>query len=407
VNPHSDTPIQNRPPRLSSVKVSGFRNFLSIFLSIYLAVFALDAFLSILDDSLRLFFGFNLLSGPRNSLGVGCLLIGLLVYLGMSFTPLIKKRYFLPLILLAMIGNLAVFPVMIYHFDKLMAFSLILSLIHGALTCIVLFSLQGGLRLRWPLVSLHQLGTKPFSWLNLGGFLLANLLVIPLIVLIYLGCCASAAAGHFSGNFLKLDWSGLTARSKTYVRDDGKTIHLIPMMHIGQSDFYKKISQSIPSDSIILMEGVTDEKHHLKNKLSYNRIAKTLGLVEQKEEFIPKQATKRSADVDVDQFSAKTLEFLDLVIAVHSKGIDPITLQALMKKGEDPLLIKQIFHDLLTLRNEHLIAEIQKELLKSNTIVVPWGAAHMKEIAQGIEKDGFHETQSQEHHILAFRGVKK
>jgi len=68
------------------------------------------------------------------------------------------------------------------------------------------------------------------------------------------------------------------------------------MAHIGEADFYRKVSQSFPSNSIILMEGVTDRKSLITNEASYKRAAKSLGLVEQEEEFMPTQGEMVMAD---------------------------------------------------------------------------------------------------------------
>jgi hypothetical protein len=92
---------------------------------------------------------------------------------------------------------------------------------------------------------------------------------------------------HFSGGFLALRPGGLTVQVRKYVRDDGKTIQLVPMAHIGEADFYRKVAETFPTNSIILMEGVTDWKRLITNEASYKRAAKSLGLAEQEEEFTP------------------------------------------------------------------------------------------------------------------------
>ena len=38
-------------------------------------------------------------------------------------------------------------------------------------------------------------------------------------------------------------------------------------------------------------------------------------------------------------------------------------------------------------------------------IVVPWGAIHMRGIAEEIQKSGFHLADTQEHQIVHFRPV--
>jgi hypothetical protein len=53
------------------------------------------------------------------------------------------------------------------------------------------------------------------------------------------------------------------------------------MSHIGESEFYRGLSKSFPSNSISLMEGVSDTKGLLTNRISYKRMAASLGVAEQ------------------------------------------------------------------------------------------------------------------------------
>ena len=122
-------------------------------------------------------------------------------------------------------------------------------------------------------------------------------------------------------------------QTRKYVRDDGKTIHLFPMAHVAEADFYQKISQTFPTNSLILMEGVTDEKNLLTNKISYDRMAKTLGLAEQHEKFAPTRGEMVDADVDVSQFSTNTLTLLNLVMLVHAQGLNPANNSSAMSGG--------------------------------------------------------------------------
>ncbi len=55
------------------------------------------------------------------------------------------------------------------------------------------------------------------------------------------------------------------------------------------------------------MEGVTDEKHLLTNRISYKRMAAALGLTEQKKEFKPDREQTVNADVDIARFNTNTI----------------------------------------------------------------------------------------------------
>jgi hypothetical protein len=177
-------------------------------------------------------------------------------------------------------------------------------------------------------------------------------------------------------------------------------IQLVPMSHVGELDFYRALSESFPTNSIILQEGVTDERNLLTNKVSYTRMAASLGVAEQLKEFKPRGQLVR-ADVDVDQFTPSTIDFLNLAMLIHKKGFKYETLISLMQYSSPPHLEEQLIDDLLTKRNRHLLDEADARLLQSERIIVPWGVVHMPGIAKEIQKSGFRLTETR--NFLAIR----
>jgi hypothetical protein len=150
-----------------------------------------------------------------------------------------------------------------------------MSLCQVALGLGILCWAQGGLKCRWPLVGESLLGSRGFSWLNLSGFMLVNVFLLLPAVVVYLAVCAALAVDHFSEGFMALRPGGFTVQARKYVRNDGKSIQLVPMAHIGEADFYRKLSQSFPTNSVVLMEGVTDHSNLLTNKITYKRMARS------------------------------------------------------------------------------------------------------------------------------------
>jgi len=225
-------------------------------------------------------------------------------------------------------------------------------------------------------------------------------------VLIYLLLCTTLAVDHFSEGFMALHPGGFTVEVRKYVRNDGKTIELFPMSHIADARFYQQVSQTFPSNSIILMEGVTDKNNLLTNKLSYKRMAKSLGLTEQKQEFTPIQGEWVRADVDVSQFTSDTIDILNLVTLVHAKGLKPEIIQKLLQYSPSPEMETRLLDDLVWKRNQHLLEEIQSHLLLSDNIMVPWGVAHMPGIAKEIQKLGFHLDETHDYMVIRFGGLK-
>ena len=383
------------------------KKLLSILLSLCLGLFLVVGAVSVADDSLVLLFGLHLLTMMSEILTFIAMLMAMLVYGLMGLTPMIPKRVFLPVILFYVAALLAVFPILIYYYDRMVQIDWVLSFCQVILGLGLLWWLRGGLKFRWPIVEDKHLGDRRFSWRNLSVFLLLNVFVLLPAMVAYLALCAALAMDHFTGGFLALHPGGMTVQVRKYVRDDGKTILLIPMAHVAEADFYRKVSQSFPSNSIILMEGVTDRKHLITTGTSYKRMAKALHLAEQHEEFKPSRGKMVRADVDVEQFSTNTIDFINLVMFIHSKGMTPETVQKALQYSPPPDFQKQVFGDLLRKRNRHLWEEIQARLPESENIIVPWGVAHMPGIAAEIQKSGFRLDESREYEVFQFHVVRK
>jgi hypothetical protein len=303
-----------------------------------------------------------------------------------------------------LVATLAVFPVLIYGFGRLQLFGWGISVCEVIIGLWVLYLAQDKLGFRWPLVSVDRLGVRGFSWLNLSTFVLLNVFVLLPAITGYLVVCTALAVGHFTGGFMTLRPNGFTVQVRKYIRDDGKTIELFPMAHVADARFYHRVSQTFPTNSIILMEGVTDEQNLLTNKISYRRMAKTLGLTEQRQEFAPKQGEMVDADVDVDIFSRDTIDLLNLVMLIHTKGFNLRNFRIMMQYTPPANLDEELIDDLVGKRNQHLVKEIQSHLADSDYIMVPWGVAHMPGIAREIQKAGFRLEQTQEYVVIQFGG---
>jgi hypothetical protein len=371
-------------------------------LSVCLALYLADALLSLLGQSLTLLFGIRALTTVGALVSVLALLLGLVVYGLMGLTPMVPKSLFLPVALFNPAAVLVFIPVVIYAHHWIELASWIIALCQLVVGLAILRRLQGGLRLRWPLVKESRLGARPFGWLNLSAFLLVNLFVLLPAAVAYLACCAALAIQHSTAGFLALRPAGFTVQVRKYVRNDGKTVLLVPMAHIGEADFYRKLSRSFPTNSVVLMEGVTDDKNLLTNRISYKRMAATLGLSEQQREFKPVEVEMVSADVDVSQFTSNTIGLLNLVMLVHARGLTAETVSALVGFTAPPHLEEQVLDDLVRKRNEHVLQVLHDKLPGPNPLVVPWGVAHMPGIAEGITASGFHLAEAQDYRVIRF-----
>jgi len=380
------------------------RRMLAILLSLGLGLFLADAVVCLVDESLILVLDVHVLTFIRMPLSLFAMFVAVVIYGLMGLTLMIPKRLFLPLPLFYLVAALVVVPGAIYFYGRIHLIAWGISFGQVIVGLIILHRIHGGLKFRWPLMTEHQLEDRRFSWRNLATFLFLNVVMLVPTVIVYLGFCAAAAVDHFSEGFVALRPMGLTVQVRNYVRDDGKTIQLVPMAHIGEPDFYQALARSFPTNAIILMEGVSDDQNLITNKITYERMATTLGVVEQHEVFQPR-GERVSADVDVSEFTSNTIAGLNLVMLVHSRGMDAATMVKLMQFSP-PHFEEQLFDDLLRKRNRRLLEEIQARLLQSENIIVPWGAAHMPEIARGIQKAGFRLDETREYVAIRFRSAE-
>ncbi len=378
------------------------RRLLVLLLTIGFGLFLADAGVSFVDDSLIVLFNVHLLTLPREIVFLFALAAAFVIYVLMGFTRAVPKRLFLPVTLFSPIAGLAMVPFLIYAYRQLPHVQWVFSLCQVTLGLVILYRLQGRLTFTWPLVKVDRLGPAGFGWANLVLFLLANVLVLLPAVVAYLGVCGALAVGHFSEGFLTLRPSGFAVRIKTYVRGDGKTIELVPMAHIGERDFYQKVAQSFPTNGIILMEGVTDDRGLLTNSINYHRMAARLHLTEQQKEFKPTRGTVVSADIDVDQFAQSTIDFLNLVMLIHKKGLNTENVLRILQYSPPPNFDRQLLEDLLRKRNRRLLNEVQAQLPEADNLIVPWGVAHMPQIAEELQKAGFHFKELREYQVIRF-----
>jgi len=382
------------------------RSTLVTLLSLYLALFLAEATASLLNHSLVAVFKLNWFSIVSGPLALLFIVASIGLYGLMALAPAIPKRLFLPLVLFIPLAMLVSMPLTIYFYGALRLIDWAVSLVQLGIGLAAVYWVQGGWRWRWPLITDARLNLRRFSWRHLSAFLFINIFVLLPGVAVYLFLCTSLAVDHFSDGFVALRTQGLTVQARKYVRDDGKTVQLFPMAHVADRGFYKTLAESFTSNSIALMEGVTDKQGLLTNHISYQRMAESLGVAEQQKEFKPTQGELVAADVDVSVFSPRTLGFLNLVMMVHSKGLRPDIVMQLIQFTPAPGFEQELLDDLLHKRNRHVVEELRSRLTESDQFVVPWGAAHMPGIAKEIQTLGFRLNETKNFTVLHFRSAK-
>lgn len=368
----------------------------------FLIGFLADAGLSLCDAALRLAADSHVLSAPRGVLSVAVVIASLVIYLLMGATPRLPWRILLPpCLFLTWVAMLAMpLPIWLGVDGTLVALPLIqLSVAVGSL--VLTRRATGGASWLFTEVSLE--GPR-FAWRTALGFTALNLLVILPVSIAYLFAAAAAGLSYGTAGFLRMDTSGLYALGRTYTLDD-QTVHLIAMMHIGESDYYATLMDSLPADgSLILAEGVSDTQRLIPSGLSYDGLADTLGLVAQgslggdDQEVVP-------ADVDISEFAPETLRLLNGVselLAAETRLDALAAYSRLVEMRPDTAMFALLRHDLIDLRNERVLAALESSLPAYRHLIVPWGALHMPGIESRVLELGFSPGESREWRILRF-----
>lgn len=245
-----------------------------------------------------------------------------------------------------------------------------------------------------------------FRWAHLIGWGSAFALLVPSLLTGYALLSAKATLDHFTGDFMRLGLDGLYSVEREYERGD-QHVHLIGMVHIGESSFYSELIDSLPVEgTIVLAEGVSDESGLLKD-LRYERVAASVGLAQQGSFEVEQGPAVVRADVEAAEFSKSTLRLLSALGRILSaeSGVD--RLRGITDYGElaqDPEAVDALLYDVLDRRNARVLSEFDRVAGEYSRIVIPWGAIHMRELEPAIVERGFERTGERERRAIAFGG---
>ena len=217
-----------------------------------------------------------------------------------------------------------------------------------------------------------------------------------------------------TGGFAQVDLTGVEMGHRICERDDGRIVHLVGAVHVGEASGYEALLADVPSDALMLAEGVTDDEGRL-GTFSYDKLAGTLGLVPQRAASAQPgdpdaegegRFRGRRADVDVSTFSPQTLELLGS-IGESLQTEDPMGswLRRSAELDMNDSLLDGLVHDLLWARNAVLLDVLDEELEEEERLLIPWGALHLRGIMDGVEDRGFDCGRAQYVRMLEWRTI--
>ncbi len=395
------------------------------FANVYIVLFLIDAALSLTDELLQVASSpMPALTEIRFFVAYAVITLSIILYACLGIDRRLPKRVFLPLTLFASWSALAMWP--LSGFVAREAFGLTASIsqvVIGAIAIILLRSLGGR-----NLLTEEQFQAPMFSLRNTLGFTAINLLLTP-FVLIYTGLAVTSYyLEEQTAGFLRLSPVGVHMTERSYHLAK-KEIRLAGMMHIGKEEYYEDLAKSIPTEgTIILAEGVTDQDRLLESQFNYSKLAGLIGLTSQDKMRLNGNAVEldglgvagqvirepgkpdiANADIDLNRFEPKTIEFLNALgrslfgDKPLAEGLVDYNLWIEENMSEEGLA--GVMADILDKRNDAVIAGMVQTLKRYDTIIIPWGAMHMPAIEAAVLEQGFAPGKAQERLSLDFRTI--
>ena len=398
------------------------RSFANIFLILFLA----DGGFSLVDELVSLLSPLEPFTALRNLLASSVMVMSVVVYIGLGIDRRVPKRVFLPLIFFVLFCSLStwLFPVL----SGIKIYGLLAAAAQVALAMLPFYYFKNGTTRT--LTMPPEMVTAPyFSLRNTLTFSAASLVIIPFVLILSLLSATNGSMNRYTSGFMRLDPGGLRMTERVYRRDN-RTIRLAAMIHVGDREYYEELAKSVDAGrTIVLAEGVSDNKKLMADTIDYGKMAGFLGLASQHDmrfrgrliqaeeldspQNSPIAGDKQGqpdilrADVDVSNFRPPTIFFLNALgkelreSPSFFKGV--MAINAWGEKNITPEMYEIIMDDILHCRNLEVVRHLEKALVRYDTVVIPWGALHMKEIEAEILKRGFTLQEQHERVSIDFR----
>lgn len=393
---------------------------MKLFLNTFLAGFLADGCFSFANGLFLSFAGSDILSAVQYLISLVVFILSLSVYIVSGINASIPKKFMFPLIFFLLWALTAAQPLPLLLEKAQLHLALSLMQVLLGLAVFASIKLKTG---SW-FITDTLLSSFSFRLKNTLGFFTGNLILLPVVTLILIFASIQTFLSQKTAGFMRLSTDGIYMKEKIFQKND-KLIRLVGMIHIGEGDYFKSLTDSLSdSDSILLAEGVSDEKHLIQNGFSTKGFAKLYGLSSQEDMSLngdlisPAQLVSSDfpqtggglnivrADVDVKSFSQDTIDFLNMageyIFREDSFAAGINEYNDWIQTNTSPALVANITSDIIDKRNKKVISLITPALEKYQTVIVPWGAMHMPAIETAVRDKGFSMVKTTERQSIVF-----
>lgn len=378
----------------------------------------LDGVLSVVDDLLKFYTGSSALTGFRQTVALSVIgLLPLLLAL-MILVPPMPRRIFIPAFLCTIWANFILWPLSPPATPLGLVPVSAVQVIVFLLTVFWIYRRTG----RFTLMA-SDLPVKTHLLRRAFLGLLATAVMFVIVFALLVGVGLRNKIETETGGYLTFSRAGVSVTEKTLTKGD-KSVRLIGMVHIGDDAFYKNIFSSFPPDSLVLAEGVSDRTGRMTGSMTYEGVAKVLGLssqVEVQSQWMeksekemaakpaerPRPAPLMNSDIDIADFSDNTIGFLRATADVYgapsmSKAYERMLV---MNERYTEQQASAAFTEIIEKRNAHVLKTLDEQIKTRDSIIIPWGAQHMPGLEKGLLERGYTVTAQQSRLVISFAGL--
>ncbi|MCK9474541.1 MAG: hypothetical protein M0R46_01355 [Candidatus Muirbacterium halophilum] len=379
-------------------------DFIVRFSKIFIIILIVYSIIAICDDLNGIMSGKSFLSDIRLTANALVFINSFFLAVFLIFTSVLPLKFFLPPLIIFIFKGIVIFPLSFYttrglDFEQKFSYDYynILNYAKWYGAILVLFTLTQlffafYLKLNNDKIIYNKKAV--FNFKRPVVSILSLIVIFSVFAGPYFMLNITSFVNNLTNGFLKADSTSFYSVEKIYSKNN-TDISLLGMIHIGDKEFYEKLSKNIVGNKkLLLPEGISDKNDLLKIKPDYKNLSKSIGLNTQAENFkIEKDSIDiKNVDIDTSEFDEKTITIINSILKVLESKSRAEVNQNLVYSNEVMREYNGMFYikkDIIDKRNDKIIDAIDKYSKEYNHIIVPWGALHLDAIEKHLIENNY------------------
>ncbi|MCK9225923.1 MAG: hypothetical protein M0Q02_12670, partial [Candidatus Muirbacterium halophilum] len=303
-------------------------DFIVRFSKIFIIILIVYSIIAICDDLNGIMSGKSFLSDIRLTANALVFINSFFLAVFLIFTSVLPLKFFLPPLIIFIFKGIVIFPLSFYttrglDFEQKFSYDYynILNYAKWYGAILVLFTLTQlffafYLKLNNDKIIYNKKAV--FNFKRPVVSILSLIVIFSVFAGPYFMLNITSFVNNLTNGFLKADSTSFYSVEKIYSKNN-TDISLLGMIHIGDKEFYEKLSKNIVGNKkLLLPEGISDKNDLLKIKPDYKNLSKSIGLNTQAENFkIEKDSIDiKNVDIDTSEFDEKTITIINSILKV-------------------------------------------------------------------------------------------